>query len=166
MLCSPSLKPQAEALLARIGVDPSAELRLRPAEACAADGLGSAPWARPVRALALVRGALDVASAAPGRYLFEARNALSDRPPACRPSARHDASFKAHCTLCAVWVLLNGGGLPSFPVPQVFAHFASAEHEKERLEYFASSEGRDDLWRYCGAERRTLLEARSREIET
>lgn len=86
-------------------MDPSAMVRLRPA-----DGPESS-WSESVRALSLVRGALDVASASPGRYLFE-----------------------------------------------VFSHFTSAEHEKERLEYFASAEGRDDLWRYCGAERRTLLE--------
>lgn len=36
--------------------------------------------------------------------------------------------------------------------------FASAEHEKERLEYFASPEGQDDLYQYNQKERRTVLE--------
>jgi len=39
--------------------------------------------------------------------------------------------------------------------------FATAEHERERLKYFASPEGRDDLYRYNQKERRTVLEVRS-----
>jgi hypothetical protein len=39
--------------------------------------------------------------------------------------------------------------------------FATAEHEKERLQYFASPEGRDDLYQYNQKERRTVLEVRS-----
>jgi hypothetical protein len=38
--------------------------------------------------------------------------------------------------------------------------FATAEHERERLEYFASPEGRDDLYQYNQKERRTVLEVR------
>lgn len=41
---------------------------------------------------------------------------------------------------------------------QVLAHFATAEHEVERLQYFATAEGRDDLYRYNQRERRTVLE--------
>ncbi|CAN1235457.1 NADPH-dependent diflavin oxidoreductase 1, partial [Linum perenne] len=41
---------------------------------------------------------------------------------------------------------------------QVMSFFASAEHEKERLQYFASAEGRDDLYQYNQKERRTVLE--------
>ncbi|MBA0757731.1 hypothetical protein Gotri_020799 [Gossypium trilobum] len=40
----------------------------------------------------------------------------------------------------------------------VMSFFATAEHEKERLQYFASPEGRDDLYRYNQKERRTVLE--------
>lgn len=36
--------------------------------------------------------------------------------------------------------------------------FATAEHEKERLQYFSSPEGRDDLYQYNQKERRTVLE--------
>ncbi|XP_050383983.1 NADPH-dependent diflavin oxidoreductase 1 isoform X2 [Argentina anserina] len=36
--------------------------------------------------------------------------------------------------------------------------FATAEHEKERLQYFVSPEGRDDLYQYNQRERRTVLE--------
>lgn len=41
---------------------------------------------------------------------------------------------------------------------EVMSHFAQAEHEKERLQYFATPEGRDDLYRYNQRERRTVLE--------
>ncbi|CAN1175629.1 NADPH-dependent diflavin oxidoreductase 1 [Linum perenne] len=41
---------------------------------------------------------------------------------------------------------------------EVMSFFASAEHEKERLQYFASAEGRDDLYQYNQKERRTVLE--------
>ncbi|XP_025809437.1 NADPH-dependent diflavin oxidoreductase 1-like isoform X2 [Panicum hallii] len=36
--------------------------------------------------------------------------------------------------------------------------FATAEHEKEKLQYFASPEGRDDLYQYNQKESRTVLE--------
>ncbi|CBI20335.3 unnamed protein product, partial [Vitis vinifera] len=36
--------------------------------------------------------------------------------------------------------------------------FATAEHEKERLQYFASPKGRDDLYQYNQKERITVLE--------
>lgn len=41
---------------------------------------------------------------------------------------------------------------------EVMSFFASAEHEKERLQYFASPEGRDELYQYNQKERRTVLE--------
>ncbi|KAI5079804.1 hypothetical protein GOP47_0005283 [Adiantum capillus-veneris] len=41
---------------------------------------------------------------------------------------------------------------------EVMSHFATAEHEKERLRYFVSPEGRDDLYQYNQRERRTVLE--------
>ncbi|EFJ14983.1 hypothetical protein SELMODRAFT_119211 [Selaginella moellendorffii] len=41
---------------------------------------------------------------------------------------------------------------------EVMMHFADAEHEKERLQYFATSEGRDDLYNYNQRERRTVTE--------
>ncbi|OEL33527.1 NADPH-dependent diflavin oxidoreductase 1 [Dichanthelium oligosanthes] len=40
----------------------------------------------------------------------------------------------------------------------VMSFFATAEHEKEKLQYFASPEGRDDLYRYNQKECRTVLE--------
>ncbi|XP_021887960.1 NADPH-dependent diflavin oxidoreductase 1 isoform X2 [Carica papaya] len=45
----------------------------------------------------------------------------------------------------------NGSG-------SVMSFFATAEHEKDRLQYFASPEGRDDLYQYNLKERRTVLE--------
>ncbi|XP_020416421.1 NADPH-dependent diflavin oxidoreductase 1 isoform X3 [Prunus persica] len=41
---------------------------------------------------------------------------------------------------------------------EVMSIFATAEHEKERLQYFVSPEGRDDLYQYNQRERRTVLE--------
>ncbi|XP_027925849.1 NADPH-dependent diflavin oxidoreductase 1 isoform X3 [Vigna unguiculata] len=41
---------------------------------------------------------------------------------------------------------------------EVMSYFATAEHERERLKYFASPEGRDDLYQYNQKERRTVLE--------
>ncbi|XP_039019048.1 NADPH-dependent diflavin oxidoreductase 1-like isoform X2 [Hibiscus syriacus] len=41
---------------------------------------------------------------------------------------------------------------------EVMSFFATAEHEKERLQYFVSPEGRDDLYQYNQKERRTVLE--------
>nr|KJB09205.1 hypothetical protein B456_001G130600 [Gossypium raimondii] len=41
---------------------------------------------------------------------------------------------------------------------EVMSFFATAEHEKERLQYFASPEGRDDLYQYNQKERRTVVE--------
>lgn len=47
---------------------------------------------------------------------------------------------------------------------QVMSMFATAEHEKERLQYFVSPEGRDDLYQYNQRERRTVLEVRSNQV--
>lgn len=58
--------------------------------------------------------------------------------------------------LMLVLVLLLGSEY--YLVLQVMSYFATAEHEKERLEYFASAEGRDDLYQYNQKERRTVLE--------
>lgn len=41
---------------------------------------------------------------------------------------------------------------------QVMIHYATADHEKERLKYFVSPEGRDDLYQYNQRERRNVLE--------
>ncbi|RLM79828.1 NADPH-dependent diflavin oxidoreductase 1 isoform X2 [Panicum miliaceum] len=40
----------------------------------------------------------------------------------------------------------------------VMSFFATAEHEKEKLQYFSSPEGRDDLYQYNQKESRTVLE--------
>ncbi|WOK95727.1 NADPH-dependent diflavin oxidoreductase 1 [Canna indica] len=41
---------------------------------------------------------------------------------------------------------------------EVMSFYAEAEHEKEKLQYFASPEGRDDLYEYNQKERRSVLE--------
>lgn len=43
---------------------------------------------------------------------------------------------------------------------QVMSFFATAEHEKEKLQYFGSPEGRDDLYQYNQRERRTVVEVK------
>ncbi|KAG6489958.1 hypothetical protein ZIOFF_051240 [Zingiber officinale] len=40
----------------------------------------------------------------------------------------------------------------------VMSFYATADHEKEKLQYFASPEGRDDLYEYNQKERRSVLE--------
>lgn len=41
---------------------------------------------------------------------------------------------------------------------EIMSYFATTEHERERLKYFASPEGREDLYQYNQKERRTVLE--------
>ncbi|EEF31396.1 NADPH fad oxidoreductase, putative [Ricinus communis] len=41
---------------------------------------------------------------------------------------------------------------------EVMSFYATAQHEKERLQYFSSPDGRDDLYQYNQKERRTVLE--------
>jgi hypothetical protein len=43
--------------------------------------------------------------------------------------------------------------------------FATSEREKERLQYFASPEGRDDLYQYNQKESRTVLEVRKASLK-
>ncbi|PNH06235.1 NADPH-dependent diflavin oxidoreductase 1, partial [Tetrabaena socialis] len=57
------------------------------------------------------------------------------------------------CVVARVRSLLRGcidvgGASPRRYFFQVLRHFASSEHERERLSYFATAEGRDDLYRY------------------
>ncbi|GIL74048.1 hypothetical protein Vretifemale_4109, partial [Volvox reticuliferus] len=51
-----------------------------------------------------------------------------------------------------------GGASPRRYFFQVLRHFADVERERERLSYFATAEGRDDLYRYNQREGRTVLE--------
>lgn len=64
---------------------------------------------------------------------------------------------------CRLGSLVRGaldvaGAPPRRYLFEVLARFTDAEHERERLEYFASAEGIDDLYQYCHRERRSLLE--------
>ncbi|GAB2216809.1 hypothetical protein Drorol1_Dr00024589 [Drosera rotundifolia] len=51
-----------------------------------------------------------------------------------------------------------GSASPRIFFFEVMSFYATAEHEKEKLQYFASAEGRDDLYQYNQKERRTVLE--------
>ncbi|EFJ42595.1 hypothetical protein VOLCADRAFT_83643 [Volvox carteri f. nagariensis] len=51
-----------------------------------------------------------------------------------------------------------GGASPRRYLFQVLRHYADVELDRERLSYFATAEGRDDLYRYNQREGRTLLE--------
>ncbi|WRX32075.1 Oxidoreductase FAD/NAD(P)-binding - like 8 [Theobroma cacao] len=83
----------------------------------------------PIKLRTFVELTMDVASASPRRYFFEARSYL----------CHNDAIYRSNFLV-------------------VMSFFATAEHEKERLQYFASPEGRDDLYQYNQKERRTVLE--------
>ncbi|KAK3234822.1 hypothetical protein CYMTET_54937 [Cymbomonas tetramitiformis] len=41
---------------------------------------------------------------------------------------------------------------------EVLSHFTTSEVEQDRLQYFGSAEGRDDVYRYCNRERRSVME--------
>ena len=71
-----------------------------------------------------------------------------------------DGAWSSHIRVAA----LVGGGLdfasasPRRYFFEVLSHFATAEHEKERLEYLGSSDGAADMWRYNTQERRNVIE--------
>lgn len=92
---------------------------------------------------ALLRGVLDVQGSSPRRYCFEARKARRIVP----------RSMDGGCVHCPT----NHNCHPKL-ARQVLSCLATAEHEIERLEYFASAEGLDSLYEYNRKERRTLLE--------
>lgn len=52
------------------------------------------------------------------------------------------------------------GAPPRRRLFRLLADYATVPQQRERLEYFASSEGRDDLATYCARERRSLLDVR------
>jgi hypothetical protein len=58
----------------------------------------------------------------------------------------------------AAGVLDISGAPPRRRVFELMARFASDDVERERLKYFGSAEGRDDLATYCSRERRSLLQ--------
>ncbi|KAM7272669.1 hypothetical protein ACFE04_027332 [Oxalis oulophora] len=59
-----------------------------------------------------------------------------------------------------LWTMDVASASPRRYFFEVMSFFATAEHEKERLEYFASPEGRDDLYKYNQKERRTVVEVK------
>ncbi|KAJ1443256.1 Riboflavin synthase-like beta-barrel [Sesbania bispinosa] len=93
-----------DAFIQRCNLDPDSFISVSPREV---DDHNAHDSRVPVKLRTFVELTMDVASASPRRYFFEAR-----------------------CT----------------------------EHERERLKYFASPEGRDDLYQYNQKERRTVLE--------
>lgn len=95
---------------------------------------------------------MDVASASPRRYFFEAR--ILDIL---------DFILNIFVLVHAFLILFASTDFAYWEYFfQVMSFFATAEHEKERLQYFASPEGRDDLYKYNQKERRTVLEVKSR----
>eukprot|EP00198_Chlamydomonas_reinhardtii_P004798 XP_001694134.1 NADPH-dependent flavin reductase [Chlamydomonas reinhardtii] len=67
-------------------------------------------------------------------------------------------AFTARVRSLVTGCLDIGGGSPRRYLFQVLLQSATAEHERERLSYFATADGRDDLYRYNQREGRTLLE--------
>ncbi|TVU35201.1 hypothetical protein EJB05_17079 [Eragrostis curvula] len=87
----------------------------------------------PIKLKTFVALTMDVASASPRRYFFEARTIM----------LTFWTSFI--CFMSNIYI-------------DVMSFHATAEHEKEKLQYFASPEGRDDLYQYNQKESRTVLE--------
>ncbi|KAG2430599.1 hypothetical protein HXX76_010117 [Chlamydomonas incerta] len=73
-------------------------------------------------------------------------------------TARRPGAFTARVRSLVTGCLDIGGGSPRRYLFQVLLQSATAEHERERLSYFATADGRDDLYRYNQREGRTLLE--------
>lgn len=166
-----------EALCRRCGWDPHAWVRvepvLTPAAAAAAgepgspaaaaadggeaNGSSAAPCSCTVRLGALVAGALDVNGASPRRFFFQAGGSRQLLCSAAVLSSRWRWDAPLHNTLPTRDHLIRLWFLPPLPpptparlgCPQVLHQFVrGSELEEERLAYFSSPEGRDDLYEY------------------
>ncbi|PON93484.1 Flavodoxin-like [Trema orientale] len=105
-----------DAFIQRCNLDPEAFITVHPVEVENYLDAHTNATVVPIKLKSFVDLTMDVASASPRRYFFEAR------------------------------------------IQYVMSNFSTAAHEKERLQYFASPEGRDDLYQYNQKERRTVLE--------
>lgn len=85
---------------------------------------------------------------------------LSDRLRARIPESAASGSLAVPALAVACGVLDISGAPPRRRLFRVLADHAAMPQERERLEYFASAEGRDDLATYCASERRSLLDVR------
>ncbi|KAJ4842986.1 multidrug-resistance type transporter [Turnera subulata] len=113
----PGQNPEAvDAFIQRCNLDPDSLITVHPIEMESHLHSQSNASKVPIKLKKFVELTMDVASASPRRYFFEAR------------------------------------------ILYVMSFFATAQHERERLQYFASPEGRDDLYQYNQKERRTVLE--------
>ena len=54
--------------------------------------------------------------------------------------------------------VLDISGSPRRRLFEILSHFVSTELERDRLEYFSTAQGRDDMYTYNQSEGRTLLE--------
>ena len=82
----------------------------------------------------------------------------ASRLVAGEPSVRNPKSFAVPARHLVLACLDIASASPRRYFYETAARFAASADEKERLEYFASPEGRDDARRYGERERRTLLE--------
>ena len=82
----------------------------------------------------------------------------ASRLVAGEPSVRNPKSFAVPARHLVLACLDIASASPRRYFYETAARFAASADEKERLEYFASPEGRDDARRYGAGERRTLLE--------
>lgn len=121
-----------DALLSRLGLDGDAVVRVELAAA-------AAPGASP-------------AATAAGSRDGKGGSSTAQAPP---------AAVTAPLRALVQGVLDVAGCPPRRFFFQVLRRFATAAHEVERLAYFASAAGRDDLYDYNRRERRTVLEVRS-----
>ena len=84
-----------------------------------------------------------------------ARRSREETPPEPEPEPSGIAVPARHLVLACLDI---ASATPRRYFYETAARFAANADEKERLEYFASPEGRDDARRYGAGERRTLLE--------
>ncbi|KAF2299513.1 hypothetical protein GH714_032321 [Hevea brasiliensis] len=126
----PGQNPAAvAAFIQRCNLDPESLITVHPGVMESAES--NAPNV-PIKLKTFVELTMDIASASPRRYFFEARILYV----LCSSSKLYQPTRRRTC----------------------YELFATAQHEKERLQYFASPEGRDDLYQYNQKERRTVLE--------
>ncbi|KAG2446563.1 hypothetical protein HYH02_008550 [Chlamydomonas schloesseri] len=99
---------------------------------------------------------VELASEAAGPEGQQGLGGVADAAPGGRSPGVH--GFTARVRSIVAGCLDIGGGSPRRYLFQVLMQCAAAEHERERLAYFATADGRDDLYRYNQREGRTLLE--------
>ena len=143
-----------DALLRHCGWDPQAWVRVEPAGGGGGgqNGGAAAPCSATVQVGALVAGALDINGASPRRVFFQ----VGCGRGAAWQGRRGGAGVGLAGSTAVVWAwpltCIPALTSPHLSAVQVLHQCASAELEVERLAYFSSPQGRDDLYEYNARE--------------